>query len=175
MKLFLILGLLLSATLSLHAADAPTTRPTARQIVDRIKHNVGLPWAAATVDTFKAGDPDTPVTGIATTHLCTLDVLQRAAADGKNFVITHEPTFYGHLDQTAKLEGDPVFAAKKAFIESHHMVVWRFHDHWHRRAAGDGIYEGVNAKMGWAKYLREGKNNEYDLPAAATLRATAED
>ena len=29
---------------------------TAAQVIDRIKANVGVPWMAQTVDTFKAGD-----------------------------------------------------------------------------------------------------------------------
>src|ERR1035441_1162039 len=57
---------------------------TARQVIDRIRANVGVPWAEKTVDTFKAGNPDTPVKGIATTCMATLDLLQRAAAAGKN-------------------------------------------------------------------------------------------
>src|SRR6202035_3660969 len=124
------------------AAKPATKRPTARQLVERIKQNVHVPWSEATVDTFKAGNPDVEVTGVATTFLANLDVLQRAAASGKNFVITHEPTFYSHLDRTESLAGDKVFEEKKAFIEQHNMVVWRFHDHWHRRQP-DGIYEGV--------------------------------
>ncbi len=51
-----------------------------------------------TVDTFKAGDPDSRVNGIAVTMMATLDVLQRAAAHGDNLIITHEPTFFDHLD-----------------------------------------------------------------------------
>ena len=64
------------------AAAAPSaqaaTAPTAAQIVERIKSHVGVPWQAETVDTFKAGDPDTRVTGVAVTMMATLDVLQRA-------------------------------------------------------------------------------------------------
>ena len=79
------------------AAQAKTV--TAREVVARIQQHVGVAWHAETVDTFKAGDPDTPVTGIAVTMMATLDVLQRATAAGKNLVITHEPTFYNHLDK----------------------------------------------------------------------------
>ena len=78
---------------------------TARQVIDRIKANVGVPWTEPTVDTIKAGDPETPVKGIALTMMATLDVLQRAAAAGQNLVITHEPTFYDHLDPTEGLVG----------------------------------------------------------------------
>ena len=99
------------------------------------------------MDTFKAGDPDTPVTGIATTFLATYDVLQRAAASGKNLIVTHEPTFYEHQERTERLGDDPVLAAKRALIEKHKLVVWRFHDHWHKRQP-DGIKQGMDEKMG---------------------------
>jgi putative NIF3 family GTP cyclohydrolase 1 type 2 len=171
---FLLLLLLMTAAMSTHAADQPaTTRPTARQIVERIKQNVHVPWAVATVDTFKAGDPDIEVTGIVTTHLATLEVLQRASAAGKNFVITHEPTFYNHLDQTKNLEGDKVLAEKQAFIEKHGMVVWRFHDHWHRRQP-DGIYQGVVKQVGWEKYLRPGEQTMLDVPEISLDKMAAE-
>jgi len=35
---------------------------------------------------------------MAVTMMATLDVLQRAAAARQNLIITHEPTFYNHLD-----------------------------------------------------------------------------
>jgi hypothetical protein len=84
---------------------------TAREVVARIQQQVGVPWQSDTVDTFKAGNPDSPVSGIAVTMMATLDVLQRAAAAGDNLIITHEPTFFDHLDisdQLPEKEGDPV-------------------------------------------------------------------
>ena len=136
---------------------------TARQIVERIKENVGCEWNEETVDTFKAGDPDALVSGVAATFLATLDVLRRARADGLNFVITHEPTFYHHRDETTPLEGDPILAAKRAFIEEAGLVIWRFHDHWHRRDP-DGILEGVAEALGWKPYQREDVQACFDLP-----------
>jgi putative NIF3 family GTP cyclohydrolase 1 type 2 len=138
---------------------------TAQQIVDRIQKEVGVPWHAQTVDTFKAGDPNTPVTGVAVTMMATLDVLQRAAAAGDNFVITHEPTFYSHQDGIADLEkqNDPVLAAKQAFIREHHMVVWRFHDHWHMRQP-DGIQLGMTKALGWEKYQSTLEPHLFTLP-----------
>ncbi len=59
---------------------------TAQQVIERIQKNVGVPWTTPTVDTIKAGDPNEPVTGIATTMMATLDVLERASAEGKNLV-----------------------------------------------------------------------------------------
>jgi len=135
------------------ASAQETVRPTARQLIDQIKANVGVPWSEPTVDTIKAGDPKTPVTGIATTMMATFDVLRRAAAEQKNLVITHEPTFYSHQDKVDSLadEHDPVWTEKEQFIRDHHMVIWRFHDHWHRRHP-DGIMEGVLRALGWQKF-----------------------
>ena len=65
---------------------------TAREVVKRIHKNVGVPWRTPTADEFKIGDPDAPITGITTTFMSTLDLLQRSAAAGNNFVVTHEPT-----------------------------------------------------------------------------------
>src|ERR1700692_342839 len=44
-------------------------KPTARELVAAIQEHVGIPWQKETVDTFKAGNPDTPVTGIAVTMM----------------------------------------------------------------------------------------------------------
>jgi putative NIF3 family GTP cyclohydrolase 1 type 2 len=144
-------------------AAAQEKRLTAREVVARIQEHVGVTWRSETVDTFKAGDPDTQVTGIAVTMMATLDVLQRAAASGKNLVITHEPTFYNHLDKLDELEQkdkDPVLAAKLAFIAQHKLIVWRFHDHWHARTP-DGIEAGMAHALGWEKYQGQGRENQY--------------
>ncbi len=136
---------------------------TARQVVERIKSHLGVAWEAKTIDTFKAGDPDARVTGIATTFLATQSVLERAAARGLNLIITHEPTFYNHRDETRQFEGDPVYEAKRRFIERHGLVVWRFHDHWHRRRP-DGILEGVVRKLGWQGYQRKDEPRLFTIP-----------
>jgi putative NIF3 family GTP cyclohydrolase 1 type 2 len=145
---------------------------TAGAVVDRIRKQVGVPWREQTVDTFKAGGPETPVTGIATTFMATFDVVQRAAAAGRNFVITHEPTFYNHEDQTREFATDPVYAAKAAFIEKNRMAIFRFHDHWHARRP-DGIMAGVVATLGWDKY-RSAEGHGFTLPPT-TLEALAAD
>lgn len=145
--------------------DAQTQALTAQQVIERIQKNVGVSWAATTVDTIKAGDPSTPVTGIAVTMMATLDVIERAAAAGKNMVITHEPTFYSHQDQTATLEqqNDKVYAQKAAFIRDHHMVVFRFHDHWHRRKP-DGIQQGMTDALGWQQFQNATEPHLFVLP-----------
>ncbi len=141
-------------------------QPTAQQIIDRIQQHVGVPWTTPTVDTFKAGDPNEKVTGVAVTMMATFDVLKRAAAAGDNLVITHEPTFYTHQDETDKLDAahDAVWADKEAFIREHHMVVWRFHDHWHMRKP-DGIQQGMVDALGWQQYQNPAEPHLFVLPA----------
>ena len=146
-------------------AQSPPKRPTAAEVIERIKKNVGVPWPESTVDTFKAGDPGTVVTGVAVTMMATMDVLERAAAKGDNLIVTHEPTFYSHLDSTAGLEreNDAVYAAKAAFIRKHGLVVWRFHDTWHQRTP-DGILTGVVKALRWESFEQSGNPKVFDLP-----------
>jgi putative NIF3 family GTP cyclohydrolase 1 type 2 len=103
-----------------------------------------------------------------------MDVLQRASAQGLNFVITHEPTFYAHLDKPEGMpETDPVWAEKRAFIEKHGMVVWRFHDHWHMRHP-DGIEQGTVRALGWEKYQSPESQYLFVLPET-TVKNLAQD
>jgi putative NIF3 family GTP cyclohydrolase 1 type 2 len=170
-----ILVLLTPALLN-GATWAQDQRLTAREVITRIQQHVGVPWQSETVDTFKAGNPDTPVTGIAVTMMATLDVLQRAAASGNNLIITHEPTFFDHLDISAQLpekENDAVLMAKREFIETHHLVIWRFHDHWHARKP-DGIEAGMVNALGWQKF--QDPNNQYlfNIPDTTLEKLVAE-
>jgi putative NIF3 family GTP cyclohydrolase 1 type 2 len=143
-------------------------------VVAEIQKQVGVEWKKETVDTFKAGNPDTAVTGIAVTMMATMDVLQRASAKGLNFVITHEPTFYSHLDTPEGMpESDPVWAEKRAFIEKHRMVVWRFHDHWHMRKP-DGIEAGMVHSLGWEKFQSSENQYLFVMPDT-TVKKLAED
>jgi len=151
-------------------------RFTASDVIERIKQHVGVAWQAETVDTFKAGNPDTPVTGIAVTMMATMDVLERAAAAGKNLIITHEPTFYNHLDRLDALEekeSDPVLAEKLAFIEQHKLVIWRFHDHWHMRMP-DGIEAGMAHVLGWEKFQSLENQYLYEVPETTLEKLSVE-
>jgi putative NIF3 family GTP cyclohydrolase 1 type 2 len=137
----------------------PDGKVTAGDVVALIQANAGVKWRKETVDTFKAGGAPTAVIGIAVTMMATMDVLERASAKGLNMVITHEPTFYAHLDTPEGIaESDPVWKAKREFIAKHGMVVWRFHDHWHMRNP-DGIAAGMVHALGWANFQR--KDNQY--------------
>jgi putative NIF3 family GTP cyclohydrolase 1 type 2 len=147
---------------------------TAREIVTRIQQQLAsqkITWRTETVDTFKAGDPDTPIAGIATTGMATFSVLKRAAKAKRNFVITHEPTFYNHQDQTAALAEDPTYEAKQRFIKEHQLVVWRFHDHAHALRP-DPLVAGSARALGWTAYASATEPRIYNVPPT-TLGALA--
>lgn len=157
-------------------AQAQSTALTAQQIITRIQANLGGSWGQG-VDTFKDGDPNTPVTGVAVTMMATMEVLQKAAAAGANFVITHEPTFYAHDDKRATLGSlrDPVVAAKLAFIREHHLVVFRMHDHWHAPARiPDPVVTGIFRALDWLRYQPKPELPVVVLPAT-TVSALAKE
>ena len=144
---------------------------TAQQVVDRIRANVGVPWRETTVDTFKAGDPQTAVTGIATTVMATLPVLRQAAAAGRNLIVTCEPTFYNGNDDPGPRASDPIYLAKKAFVDERRLVIWRFQDHWSARTPNEFV-TALADTLGWAK-LRTAENPLiYEIPST-TVRALA--
>ena len=156
---------------------AQTEQLTARKVVERIQKSVGVPWREQTVDNFKDGsNPDAPLKGIATTMVATLDLLKRASAAERNFVIVHEPTFYSNLDDPKDFVNDPIFVVKRDFIRRNGMSVFRFHDHWHARRP-DGIIAGMATAMGWGKYQNPDNPRLFVLPAvtlgelATNLRA----
>jgi putative NIF3 family GTP cyclohydrolase 1 type 2 len=166
----------IAATTALHSEPAhpQTLKPTAREIIAAIQLKIPISWDGPTVDTFKAGDPDTPVTGIAVTMMATMDVLQRAAAHGDNLIITHEPTFFDHLDTPQGIkEDDAVWKEKRDFIEKHGLVVWRFHDHWHARTP-DGILTGMTRVLGWSQFQSPENPHLYTLPATSVRKLAAD-
>lgn len=109
-----------------------------------------------TCDRLVTGSAAQPVRAIAVTFLATQPVLRRAVDRGVNLIVTYEPTFYRHDDETDWLEGDPVFAKKRRFIAEHRLAIWRFHDACHALRP-DPIAVGFAAALGWS------------APAAGTL------
>lgn len=144
--------LTLAALPTLVGRSVPQGKPlTARAIVERIQQNVGVPWRTQTSDTFKAGNEDAVVTGIATTVMSTYGVLQKAAASQRNLIITHEPTFYTGNDNVSELTENVLYLRKLAFIKQHNLVVWRFHDHWHARRP-EPMGTALAQFLGWDRY-----------------------
>jgi putative NIF3 family GTP cyclohydrolase 1 type 2 len=148
-----ILLLVFASSRQLRAQSVSTL--SARQIVGEIRKNLTCKWNSETVDTFKTGNPDDVVTGVAVCMFADMQTLQKAVDQNCNLIIVHEPTFYSHLDKTDGLEDNPVYLKKKEFIDKHKLIIFRFHDHWHQTTP-DGIYVGMIDKLGW-------KSNQTDM------------
>ena len=124
---------------------------TIQNVIDTIIAAVpGAPFEDS-VDVFKSGDPAQEVTGIITTFTANMHVLRKTVALGANLVITHEPTFYEHREQTDWMADDPILQAKREFIAQNKLTIWRFHDYWHRHQP-DGIVTGMLKALGWEAY-----------------------
>lgn len=147
---------------------------TAADVIERIKTNIGVEWKPDTVDSLKAGEPAANVTGIVTTSMATLAVLQQAVKARANFVITAQPTFYSRADVPSPPVGrgtpppvaapDRIFAAKSDFIRKNNLVVFRLSDHWRQRQP-DPLAQGIAAALGWAKYASASDPRRIDVPA----------
>jgi putative NIF3 family GTP cyclohydrolase 1 type 2 len=137
--------------------------PTAASLVEKIIKKTGAKTIPNTVDVFKAGDPQTNVTGIVTCMFATMDVLKKAVEMKCNLIIAHEPLFYNHLDETTQFANDPVFLEKKKYIDDHKLVIWRFHDYVHS-IKPDAIDVGMAIKFGWEKYAEGNEMNRFVLP-----------
>ena len=106
---------------------------TAAQVAEQIRANIGSTWREKTIDGFKAGSPETVVTGVVTTVMATRRVLARAVELRRNLVVTQEPVFYSANDEPGNRASDAIYLAKKAYIDQHGLVIYRFADHWNGR------------------------------------------
>ena len=170
-RTFLLASIGLAAT-QLTRAQSPTL--TAGQVIDRIKANVGIPWRAQTVDNIIAGTAETPVKGIATTMMATLDVVKRAAAAGRNMVITHESTFFSHQDRVDQFLKDETYLHKLDFLNKNNMVVFHFHDHLHGLKPVDGVAKGMMRELGWEKYNDPQNFRQYNFPGIPLAKLAKE-
>lgn len=92
------------------------------------------------------GDPDQTVTGIATTWTTTVKVLQQAAADHLNFVLTHEHPFFATAESRwfATLPADqrPHNIARRTVVDDHSLVLCRSHSNWDA-VPGEGVADSI--------------------------------
>jgi putative NIF3 family GTP cyclohydrolase 1 type 2 len=135
----------------------PQGKLTAGEVLERIKQHVGIPWMTKTVDKIVTGDESTPVHGVASVMMATMDVVERAAAEGKNMIISHETAVYLQQDETEDIQDNPVLLDKLDFMKKHDIAIMRFHDHWHRMQP-DGIAVGMVKQLGWEKNVDDPSN-----------------
>jgi putative NIF3 family GTP cyclohydrolase 1 type 2 len=102
------------------------------------------------VDTFKIGDPEEEVRGIAVGWMSYSWAVKQALELGCNLFITHEPTFYDHLDADMEIFRLPGVAAKRDFIEDSRLIILRCHDLW-------DLIPDIGIPDSWGHFLGLGK------------------
>jgi putative NIF3 family GTP cyclohydrolase 1 type 2 len=148
---------------------------TAGDVVARIKSNLGAPWRDTTYrDTFKFGGPETTVTGIATTVVCSFDVVKQAAAAGLNMIVPHEDTYWNDRDDVTIVKDDAAYRAKIEFMRAHDIVVFRIHDHMHAQRP-DFTYVGCARALGLASQQETApQSHRFTVPETTLGRLAAD-
>ncbi len=113
------------------ATDGSSDPLTAGSVRDYLSSLDGG-WVNAedTVDTFKAGGPDNPVSAIAVGWMSYTWALEKALELECNLFITHEPTYYNHRDSDKVIIRFEQARRKREFIESSGLTILRCHDLW---------------------------------------------
>ena len=127
-----------------------TSTLTVKQVIDIILKEVPNAPFAKTVDQLRSGSMEQEVTGIVTTMFPTIEVIEKTAQAGANFIIAHETPFYNNEDETDWLLQDDAYRYKMELLNKYKIAIWRFHDYWHRHLP-DGIIMGNLIKLGWEK------------------------
>lgn len=99
-----------------------------------------------TVDTFKSGTGQEPVSGILVAWMGYASLLKDAVRQDCNLVVVHEPIYYNHFDNDARFSVLDESESKKSFLEDSGLVVLRCHDLWDQ-------YPGVGMRDCWSRTL----------------------
>ncbi len=115
------------------------SRPTGRTVELILNAAFGNPMMTARYEGLCAGDPNTEVSGAVVCYAPTVDFLQRVADEQRNLPICREHPFFLHggVNYSYTSEGleaatkdDPVVTAKRNFIASHKLMVYRYGAAW---------------------------------------------
>jgi putative NIF3 family GTP cyclohydrolase 1 type 2 len=146
---------------------------TAREAIERIRKNLGVPWNEQTYrDTFKIGDPDATLTGIATTVMTTFDMIKRAHEAKLNLIISHEDIWWNDRDETKDLADNPLYKLKADYCRKNGIIAWRFHDHQHAKRPDQSIVASLRSVGIEAPDAFMGSGRVYTIPQT-TLGAFA--
>jgi putative NIF3 family GTP cyclohydrolase 1 type 2 len=134
-----------------------------RVFINQLKASIGMQWRETAVDDFLYGDPDIELANVAVSMMATQEVLEKAVQRGCNLIITHEPVFYNHHNQTQNLLNDPVYRAKEQYLKDNQLCVFHLHDNMHQ-ASLDTIAVGMAKKLGWEKYRTDESYKSFSMP-----------
>ena len=171
---------------------------TAQEIVDRIQKKIGPGWKETPTDAFLSGDKDTEVKGVVTTFAPSLEVMQKAVTSGANMIVSRESPYWaraknppgtgpiaqpaaggaGRGRNLAAMENDPVYKAKRDYIDANHLILYQLFENWNA-VQPDAQLKGLAKALGWEKYYKPSggqswaTNNGFFVLPPATLKLTA--
>ncbi|WP_438433733.1 Nif3-like dinuclear metal center hexameric protein [Gorillibacterium sp. sgz500922] len=134
---------------------------TVQRVIDRLIEPVGP--LERTVDLLKSGRLDAEVRKVVVVFMATYAVIQQAVESGVDLIITHEPTYYNHMDEVAWLANNQVFERKRRLIEESGISIFRLHDYIHEYKP-DGILIGMLKKLEWEAYANPEELTLLTLP-----------
>ncbi len=105
-------------------------------------------------DGIKTGDANQICTGIVSSLVPTMEVVQKTIELGANLLYVHEPTSYLTPDWPewkANFTCD-VYDKKIDLCKEHGIVIYRDHDHMHAHKP-DSIFTGVLKYLGWQDFV----------------------
>ena len=143
---------------------------TVKQVIDIILKEIPNAPFPKTVDQLRSGSMEQEVTGIVTTMFPTIEVIERTAKAGANFIVAHETPFYNNQDETDWLQQDDAYRYKIGLLDKYKIAIWRFHDYWHSHKP-DGIIMGNLIKLGWEKYFDANTPRLLTLPTPMSLKS----
>jgi putative NIF3 family GTP cyclohydrolase 1 type 2 len=160
---------------------------TAADVVLKMRESLGSSWTESSADGFQTGAPETPVTGVAVAWTPTLEVLRKAVAEKRNFILTKEGPFWEdsapRLEQgvsgrspKALIEGTSLYQFKQDYLRAHDLVVWRFSANWEHTDRNFGL-QGLAVALGWERQADSALNGslgslgaaEYTVPTTTLL------
>ena len=147
-------------------AGLPYRQLTIQDVINLIMEEMPHAPMESTVDTIKSGDPHQPVRAIIITFMATHQLIEFAARQGVNMIITHESIYYNHVDDTQWLDNNDVYQKKRQILEDSGIVVWRLHDAWHNFQP-DGILTGVLNTLGWQGYADADRPHLCTIPSVS--------
>ena len=136
---------------------------------DILKHMISnSPWVnpAKTVDTIKSGDGKKTIRKTAVCWYPSIKNIQSAVGTGCDLLITHEPTWWDHFDNSGGWREKGPGLKKTQLIAESGLVVARLHDTWDNWPR-IGIRDSFAKGLGLDKFIAEDKtrwHGMYEVP-----------
>ena len=118
----------------------------AREILDHFLSKADWVDPEKTVDRIICGDPEKDVRTAGVTWISSFAAVRAAVEHGVDALITHEPTFWKHMNEHEAMDASDIAREKKKCIDDAGLVIIRNHDVWDR-------FPDVGIPWSWARFL----------------------